>query len=210
MAIRNVLLAFITLLSGCQIPPAPVAIEVRSLEPPSFVTRKNFTPSDIATIEAGYETMLCTGCDGRPGFAAGDQVFWIRFKPSTPDSRTIAESPKLTTKAMLHAKNFAFNQYRLTGDLGPLQAILDAARQSVMPIRIIGHTDNLGSATYNMKLSKKRAQAIANWLIAHGIDSERITVFGEGESTPVAPNTTSDGRAANRRAEVTLTVMVMP
>ena len=210
MAIHKAFLALSTLLSGCQLATTPLQVELRSLESPVFVTRKNFTPSDIATIESGYETMLCAGCDGTTGFTSNDQVFWIRFKPSTPDNIAIEESPKPTLKAMLHAKNFAFNQYRLTGDLSPLQAILDTARQSVMPIRIIGHTDNLGSAGYNLKLSRKRAQAIADWLITHGIDAERIAVSGEGENTPVAPNTTSDGRAANRRAEVTLTVMVMP
>jgi outer membrane protein OmpA-like peptidoglycan-associated protein len=208
--LRNILVTFSTALAGCHSLPEPVPAEIRNPEPPSFVTRKNFTPSDIATIESGYETMLCAGCDGATGFTSNDQVFWIRLKPSTPDNIAVEESLKPTLKAMLHAKNFAFNQYRLTGDLSPLQAILDTARKSVMPIHIIGHTDNLGSAGYNLKLSRKRAQAIADWLITHGIDAERIAVSGEGENTPVAPNTTSDGRAANRRAEVTLTVMVMP
>lgn len=207
---RNALVTFSTIFAGCHTLPEPVPAEIRNLESPAFVTRKNFTPSDIATIEAGYETMLCAGCEGNAGFTSGDQVFWISFKSNTTDNIAIEESPKPTLKAILHAKNFGFNQYRLTGDLSPLQAILDAARPSAMPIRIIGYTDNLGSAGYNLKLSQKRAQAIADWLIAHGIDAERIAVSGEGENTPVAPNTTSAGRAANRRAEVTLTVMVMP
>ncbi len=190
--------------------PNPVVVEAHNQESPSFVTRKNFTPSDIAIIESGYETMLCAGCAGNSGFAAGEQVFWIRFKPRTADSRSVEEREKPIPKATLHVKNFAFNQYQLVGDLSPLHVILDAARQSVMPIRIIGHTDNLGSATYNLKLSKRRAQAIADWLIAHGIDAERIAVSGEGENLPVAANTTPDGRAANRRAEIALTVMVLP
>lgn len=206
---RITLVSLSTLLASCKALPVHVPAEINNLESPAFVTRKNFTPSDIATIESGYETMLCAGCEGNAGFTSGDQVFWIRFKSSTPDNIAIEESPKPNLKAILHAKSFGFNQYRLTGDLSPLQAILDAARQSVMPIRIIGHTDNLGSAGYNLKLSRKRAQAIADWLIAHGIDAERIAVSGEGENMPVAPNTTSAGRAANRRAEVTLTVMVM-
>ncbi|RZU36765.1 OmpA family protein [Fluviicoccus keumensis] len=207
---RTTLVTFSSVLAGCHSLPEPVPAEIRNLEPPSFVTLKNFTPSDIATIEAGYETMLCAGCEGNAGFTSGDTVFWIRFKPSTPDNITVEENPKSTLKAMLQAKNFGFNQYQLNGDLSPLQAILDAARQSVMPIRIIGHTDNLGSAGYNLKLSRKRAQEIADWLIAHGINAERIAVSGEGENTPIASNKTSEGRAANRRAEVTLTVMVMP
>ena len=67
-----------------------------------------------------------------------------------------------------------------------------------------GHTDNTGSAEYNLKLSKKRAQAVANYLIAKGIPADRIEVVGYGESRPKYPNTTEENRAKNRRVEIKL------
>lgn len=70
--------------------------------------------------------------------------------------------------------------------------------------RIVGHTDATGSASYNEKLSKKRADAVAAYLEEQGIDASRITTQGMGESTPVATNETEEGRAQNRRVEVFL------
>jgi len=77
------------------------------------------------------------------------------------------------------------------------------------PVSIIGHTDSLGSESYNMELSKKRAESVKQWLIDQaGIDSKRIETSGKGESEPVAPNTNPDGsdnpegRQKNRRVEI--------
>jgi len=69
-------------------------------------------------------------------------------------------------------------------------------------VSVEGHTDSVGSAAYNKKLSLKRAQAVANYLIKNGVDKNRITVVGHGEEKPIAPNTTRAGRAENRRVEV--------
>jgi outer membrane protein OmpA-like peptidoglycan-associated protein len=66
-----------------------------------------------------------------------------------------------------------------------------------------GYTDNVGSAAANKSLSKKRAQAVANALIASGIDS-RIIARGLGEENPKCNNKTNEGRQCNRRAEVTI------
>jgi len=68
-------------------------------------------------------------------------------------------------------------------------------------IEIAGHTDNVGSEITNLKLSQKRAQAVADYLIEHGIDAKRLIVKGYGESRPIAFNNTEEGRAMNRRVE---------
>lgn len=185
-------------------------METLHLNTPAFVIRKTFTPSDIVTIEPSYETLLCAGCVDNPGFGSGDSVFWIRFKTGATESRSNEEGPRPSLKPRLLAHPFAFNHYRLDADLTPLRPILEAARQTVMPIRIIGHTDSRGSDAYNRQLSLKRAQSVADWLVAQGIDAERIAVSGEGEHAPIASNATAAGRAANRRAEVSLTVRVLP
>ncbi len=67
---------------------------------------------------------------------------------------------------------------------------------------IEGHTDNRGPEAYNQQLSQKRAQAVADILMAQGIGSDRITTRGLGENYPIAPNTTVTGRQENRRVEI--------
>lgn len=69
-------------------------------------------------------------------------------------------------------------------------------------IEIAGHTDNVGTAESNMKLSNDRANAVRDYLIKHGIESKRVTAKGYGETQPVASNDTRDGRQQNRRTEV--------
>ncbi|MGP8305670.1 OmpA family protein [Vibrio sp. YIC-376] len=69
-------------------------------------------------------------------------------------------------------------------------------------VEITGYTDSSGPAAYNQKLSERRAQAVADYLTAAGIDAGRLTVSGMGEENPVADNSTKEGRAQNRRVEV--------
>ena len=68
-------------------------------------------------------------------------------------------------------------------------------------LSIIGHTDNVGDSGYNMNLSKKRAESVANYFIKHGIDPSRLNCFGYGSRQPLTDNNTSEGRAMNRRVE---------
>jgi NitT/TauT family transport system substrate-binding protein len=72
-------------------------------------------------------------------------------------------------------------------------------------IRIQGNTDNTGSAAANRALSKKRAQAVANYLISeHGFDKNRFIIIGNGPDKPIASNNTAAGRAKNRRTDFEL------
>jgi OmpA-OmpF porin, OOP family len=68
-------------------------------------------------------------------------------------------------------------------------------------IEMSAHTDSRGSDDYNYKLSDNRARSVMEYIIAHGIDSTRITSQGYGETKPVATNETDDGRQLNRRVE---------
>ena len=69
-------------------------------------------------------------------------------------------------------------------------------------LMIAGHTDSVGSDDYNMKLSERRAQAAASYLMSRGVSGSRINVKGLGESEPVASNDTAAGRQQNRRVEL--------
>ncbi|MCF6147451.1 MAG: OmpA family protein [Candidatus Kuenenia sp.] len=85
-------------------------------------------------------------------------------------------------------------------NLGNIVDILE--KNPDMQIRIEGHTDNIGSLEYNIDLSQKRAQAVKNYLVGKGINESRISTVGFGFKKPIAPNTTEEGRALNRRAEI--------
>jgi len=71
-------------------------------------------------------------------------------------------------------------------------------------IEVAGHTDNVGDANYNRQLSQRRASAVAQYLVSRGVAEPRIMTAAGGEEHPIASNSTEQGRAANRRVEVTL------
>lgn len=89
-------------------------------------------------------------------------------------------------------------------NLGKMAAILKKYPENVLTIK--GYTDNTGSAAINKTLSEKRADAVKTQLIAGGVPANTISTLGMGPSNPVAPNTSNDGRAQNRRVEVEITV----
>ena len=72
-------------------------------------------------------------------------------------------------------------------------------------VNVIGHTDNVGDASFNFDLSQRRAQAVTSVLISSGVSPSRIVSTGRGEDAPVATNLTAEGRQANRRVEIVIT-----
>lgn len=86
--------------------------------------------------------------------------------------------------------------------LNSVALVLQRYRQTV--VDILGHTDSTGSAQHNMALSERRAQSVANYLAAQGVDSRRFIVTGFGLTRPIASNATPEGRAQNRRVEIQL------
>jgi outer membrane protein OmpA-like peptidoglycan-associated protein len=75
-------------------------------------------------------------------------------------------------------------------------------RDPSLSVDIEGHADWMGSDEYNIRLSQRRAQAVVDWLVAHGIARERLNAVGKGEREPIASNETAEGRQLNRRVEV--------
>lgn len=70
--------------------------------------------------------------------------------------------------------------------------------------KIEGYTDCTGGADYNRELSDRRANAVRTSLVGMGISSDRITIHGYGQASPVASNDTAAGRQSNRRVEIVL------
>lgn len=75
-------------------------------------------------------------------------------------------------------------------------------------IHVVGFTDSTGSAQHNLKLSKNRAQSVAQFLEGRGVNSQRVLTWARGESQPVASNDTAAGRAKNRRVAIVIKPIV--
>lgn len=99
---------------------------------------------------------------------------------------------------------FEFNSFALTDDsqLGIQMLTEFLKRNPDLKVELAGHTDNVGSDSYNLKLSADRAEVVRNALIANGIDADRLTAQGYGATQPVAPNDSDEHRALNRRTEM--------
>lgn len=71
-------------------------------------------------------------------------------------------------------------------------------------VRVIGHADSTGSDSYNLDLSRRRAEAVADFLRTQGVEAQRLEAVGRGEAQPIADNGTEEGRSKNRRVEIRL------
>ena len=100
-----------------------------------------------------------------------------------------------------------------TGDAtltGGLRNDLNALASSInnfpdTTVNVIGHADNTGGAAFNQDLSARRAQSVSSALMSSGVSPNRIRSIGRGEDAPIASNLTAEGRAQNRRVEITIT-----
>ena len=99
---------------------------------------------------------------------------------------------------------FEFNSAALTEDSQAGIQMLTAflLRNPELKVELAGHTDNVGSESYNQKLSSERADSVRNALIANGIDGSRLTARGYGATRPLVPNDSEEHRALNRRTEM--------
>lgn len=102
---------------------------------------------------------------------------------------------------------FKFNSYVLSdesiAELIRIQRFLE--QNGLLHVEISGHTDIKGDSAYNQELSQQRAKAVYDYLVAHGIDASRLAFKGYGMKKPIADNNTKEGRAKNRRTEMTVT-----
>lgn len=94
----------------------------------------------------------------------------------------------------------------------PFRPVLDQLAYSISQypntvIRIEGHTDSTGSASFNQTLSENRASSVASYLMQRGVDGNRVESVGYGFTRPIADNSTAAGRAENRRVEVLIIPM---
>lgn len=102
------------------------------------------------------------------------------------------------------AVHFVTGEARLAPDAAALlDGVVDVlvSNKDIKRLRVEGHTDNVGGEQTNLDLSKRRAQAVVDYLVAQGIDRSRLSSEGFGSARPIAPNLTRRGREQNRRVE---------
>jgi outer membrane protein OmpA-like peptidoglycan-associated protein len=107
----------------------------------------------------------------------------------------------LTLRDVRFDTNSATLQATHQSELDQLVELLAPGKER---IRITGHTDATGSSATNLELSERRAGAVKDYLVARGIDASRLVATGRGSAEPVASNDTEEGRALNRRTEITV------
>lgn len=127
--------------------------------------------------------------------------------PDTPRGTKVEANgcPPAAEQGVIILRNilFAFDRANLKPESRP---VLDQVAEYLkanpgIAMEIQGHTDNVGTAEYNLKLSRQRAQAVKDYLMGKGIPPERLDVKGLGLSSPLVPNDTEENRARNRRVE---------
>ena len=159
----------------------------------------------LVCIPAGRSYALNASSEGYLFFSQNYDV--AAATPKEPYSLNVPLSP-LTSGSVIALRNIFFNtaSYELlptsNAELDKLTALLKS--NPTLRIELGGHTDNVGADAANMTLSDQRAQAVRDFVITKGIEASRITAKGYGETKPVATNDTEEGRAQNRRTEVTV------
>jgi outer membrane protein OmpA-like peptidoglycan-associated protein len=133
-----------------------------------------------------------------------DEIITALTPIKTRGIKTRGLQPGLATIAL--TVNFAFDSSQLLPETIPnlrsLGRALKSPQLAPYRIRIEGHTDNIGTQTYNQGLSQRRAQAVKDYLVEHfDIAPDNLMTDGRGESEPIDKNGTPQGRQRNRRAE---------
>jgi outer membrane protein OmpA-like peptidoglycan-associated protein len=115
-----------------------------------------------------------------------------------------AKGPQLPNQQVLRGVTFRNNTAELIFESNQyLDPIVKALKENTdIEIEVRGHTDSMGKYTKNMQLSQMRAEAVRQYIISQGIDSQRVRAAGFGPNSPVADNRTAAGRAQNRRIEI--------
>lgn len=114
------------------------------------------------------------------------------------------KNPTMVEVTLSADSNFDFDSAQLKKPQALSNIISTLKSDSKLSVVIIGHTDNVGSEKYNKKLSLNRAIAVSDYLVAKGIEINRITTQGKGKLEPIADNSISDGRSKNRRVDITI------
>ena len=124
--------------------------------------------------------------------------------PATPAGAAVDERGCALLSGVIEGLNFKSGSDELTVESTAILAEVAATlrRFPSQRFRISAHTDAQGAAGFNLELSRRRARTVALWLVDSGIEAGRFDARAYGETRPIAPNDTPQGRLANRRVEL--------
>lgn len=168
----------------CELKGIPAGLVVATANAPGY--DENSVPVDLPAGQSGHAD--------------------IQLHPHQESTAALEQSIAQTGTAAVYGIHFDTGSSKLRGDSMPaLNAVLGLINGRADSNWIIsGHTDNQGSDALNIPLSKARAASVVAWLTGHGIAANRLEPQGFGSTRPVADNATANGRALNRRVEVSL------
>jgi outer membrane protein OmpA-like peptidoglycan-associated protein len=174
--------------------------ELSLLDGTVTITGEALDPVEAEEIQAAIETATAAGLE------VDDQTT-IRVLPEEVQivelQKEIDQIFELAREIEGQYPNFEISVEDLsTGAKTTLDRVAVAMRRYPLPaVDIIGHTDSTGAQELNQILSEARAQAVTDYLVGIGVDSDRLQTMGRGESEPLADNSTESGRADNRRVD---------
>jgi outer membrane protein OmpA-like peptidoglycan-associated protein len=161
----------------------------------SGITTTSYSLTELATGTTYYWHVIAANSGGTSAYS----TTWS-FTTTAPPPPPPPVVPKVF---VLEGVNFDFNKATLTtAAMDTLEKAFTILQDNpALKVKIVGHTDNIGSKKYNDRLSLRRAESVKSWLVKKGISATRITTAGAGFSEPIATNDTPEGRAKNRRIE---------
>lgn len=183
---------------------------------------RNFVAPFVCAVVMVANLGAGTGCSAKASLQTGANEPKQEVAPPPPPPEPAPEAPKRRPKLKMTFK-MKGNQIDLPGPvvfetgsdvlrpesdevLGLVHDFLQQ-RKDVTSLRIEGHTDSDGDDKANQTLSEKRAMSVARWLTAKGDDCKRLVPVGFGETKPIAPNDSPDGKAQNRRTSFILAAL---
>src|SRR5674476_460614 len=124
--------------------------------------------------------------------------------PIKKETVVIVQPPEIESLVLSGDANFEFNKATLLPNAYTvLDSLVGTMKKHIeYKWEVGGYTDGVGSVNYNLGLSQRRAQAVVDYLVTKGVNSNNLKVVGYGKSNPIATNDTPEGRAMNRRVEI--------
>ncbi|PST84359.1 hypothetical protein C7T94_06505 [Pedobacter yulinensis] len=144
-------------------------------------------------------------CPGTPANTVVDGSGCPLKVPAPVEKVVITEADRKVVADAIKNLEFDFNKATIRAKSYPtLNRVAALLIEKNFSLKLAGHTDNKGSDSYNLKLSKDRAESVKAYLVSQGANASRVEATGYGESQPIASNGTESGRQKNRRVEFTL------
>jgi outer membrane protein OmpA-like peptidoglycan-associated protein len=193
------------------------------------VRRRNYAEAMLGAnlyVDKNWTLFAGGGRGLNEGYGSPDfRVFaGLRFEPASQTRRVIVQPPAppvipppvvkppdpvppAPRVLIIDNTFFSFDSSKLTSAGREMldKAIIDILSVgNGVSLRVVGHTDSIGSIKYNLRLGMKRAKSVEDYLVSHGLSGVKTTTSSSGESEPRATNKTAAGRAQNRRVEITV------